>query len=54
MLVKSNQPQLQQDIRSLFQEAHALAETRAATETVDGGHGRIEQRRLTASTGLGG
>ena len=52
MLVKGNQPQLQHDIQLVFQEAHALAETMAATETVDSGHGRIEQRRLTASSAL--
>ena len=52
MLVKGNQPQLQHDIQLVFQEAHALAETMAATETVDSGHGRIEPRRLTASAAL--
>lgn len=54
MLVKGNQPQLQHDIQLVFQEATALAETLTATETVDSGHGRIEQRRLTASTALVG
>lgn len=54
MIVKGNQPQVQQDIQLVFQEAHALAETMAATETVDSGHGRIEQRHLTASTALAG
>ncbi|MBI3326808.1 MAG: ISAs1 family transposase, partial [Nitrospinae bacterium] len=50
MIVKGNQPQLQPDIQRRFQEPTALAETLRASETVDSGHGRIEQRRLTAST----
>jgi predicted transposase YbfD/YdcC len=54
MLVKGNQPQLQHDIQLVFQEAHASAETMATVETVDSGHGRIEQRRLTASSALVG
>jgi predicted transposase YbfD/YdcC len=54
MLVKGNQPQLQHDIQLVFHEAHALAETMTATETVDSGHGRLEQRRLTASSALVG
>jgi predicted transposase YbfD/YdcC len=54
MLVKGNEPQLQHDIQLVFQEAHASAETMATVETVDSGHGRIEQRRLTASSALVG
>jgi predicted transposase YbfD/YdcC len=54
MLVKGNQPQLQHDIQLVFQEAHASVETMASVETVDSGHGRIEQRRLTASPALVG
>jgi predicted transposase YbfD/YdcC len=54
MLVKGNQPQLQHDIQLVFQESHALAETMATAETIASGHGRIEQRRLTASTALVG
>ena len=54
LLVKGNQPQLQHDIPLVFHEAHLLAETRTATETVDSGHGRLEQRRLTASSALVG
>lgn len=52
MIVKGNQPQLQHDIQLVFQDATTLAETMTATETVDNGHGRLEQRRLTASTAL--
>jgi predicted transposase YbfD/YdcC len=53
MVVKGNQPQLYRDIHLLFQDVDTLAEPMAA-ETVDVGHGRIEQRRLTASTALAG
>jgi predicted transposase YbfD/YdcC len=54
MLVKGNQPQLQHDIQLVFHEAHALAATMTATETIDSGHGRLERRRLTASGALVG
>ena len=54
MVVKGNQPQLQHDIHLLFQDTYAQAEPMAAAETVDVGHGRIEQRRLTSSTVLVG
>lgn len=54
MLVKGNQPQLQHDIELVFQEPHQMAKTMAIAETVDSGHGRIEQRRLTASSALVG
>ena len=52
MIVKGNQPQLQHDIHLVFQEPTALAETMPTSDTVDSGHGRIEQRRLTSSTAL--
>jgi predicted transposase YbfD/YdcC len=52
MLVKGNQPQLQHNIRLVFQESTALAETMTACDTMDHGHGRLEERRLTASTAL--
>jgi predicted transposase YbfD/YdcC len=54
MLVKGNQAQLQQDIHLVFHDPSAVAEARAAIETVESGHGRIEGRRLTASTALAG
>jgi len=54
ILVKGNQPQLQHDIQLVFHEAHGLAETMATAETVDSGHSRLEQRRLTASSALMG
>jgi predicted transposase YbfD/YdcC len=54
MLVKGNQPQLQHDIQLVFHEAQVLAETMATIETVDSGHSRLEQRRLTATSALVG
>jgi predicted transposase YbfD/YdcC len=54
MPVKENQETLYEEIRLLFDEADLLSqETREAmtiTESWDAGHGRIEVRRLTAST----
>jgi len=52
MLVKGNQPDMLTDIQLVFQERQVVAETLTATETVDLGHGRIEVRRLTASSAL--
>ena len=49
--VKKNQPQLREDIATLFAEEGVL-ENGASVETVDKGHGRIEKRSLRASTGL--
>jgi Transposase DDE domain len=54
MVVKGNQPQLHHEIHLLFQDVDPGAEPLAAAETVDVGHGRIEQRRLTPSTALVG
>jgi len=54
MLIKGNHPQLQHDMQLVFPEAHASAETVTTAEMVDSGHGRLEQRRLTASSALGG
>jgi predicted transposase YbfD/YdcC len=54
MLVNGTPPQLQHDIQLVFQEAHASAETVTTAERVDSGHGRLEQRRLTASSALVG
>jgi predicted transposase YbfD/YdcC len=54
MIVKGNQPQLQQDIRLVFQEPIARTAIITACETVDYGHGRLEERRLTTSLALGG
>lgn len=54
MVVKGNQPQLHHDIHLLFRDVDTLEEPMVAAETVDVGHGRIEQRRLTSSTALVG
>src|SRR5262245_19607128 len=54
LIVKGNQPQLQHDIQLDFQEPTVLAATMSTSETVDSGHGRLEPRRLTASTALVG
>lgn len=54
MLVKGHPPPRQHDMQLVFHEAHLWAETMTATETVDSGHGRREQRRLTASSALVG
>jgi predicted transposase YbfD/YdcC len=54
MPVKDNQPQLLQDIQTVFAHPSTVGETRTAAATVDYGHGRIEQRRLQTSTVLAG
>jgi predicted transposase YbfD/YdcC len=54
MLVKGNQPRLYDDLRVVFHHLPTRAEPLAAMETVDAGHGRLEQRRLTTSTALVG
>jgi hypothetical protein len=54
MVVKGNPPQLHHAIHLLFQDVDTVAAPRAAAETVDVGHGRIEQRRLPPSAALVG
>jgi predicted transposase YbfD/YdcC len=49
MVVKANQPQLRADIETVFALPPIATETRTVAQTVDGGHGRIEQRRLETS-----
>ena len=53
-IVKQNQPQLYADIELLFEEPPApqLTATWTTAKTVDAAHGRIEIRRLAASTEL--
>jgi predicted transposase YbfD/YdcC len=51
-VVRDKQPQMRADIHWLFQERQVVADTLTATAAVDGGHGRIEVRRLTASNAL--
>ena len=54
MVVKANQPPLRADIATVFALPPLAAETRTVAHTVDGGHGRIEQRRLETSDVLVG
>jgi predicted transposase YbfD/YdcC len=54
MVVKGNQPQLLEEIQGVFQERSGLVNTMATVERVELGHGRIEQRRLSASSALVG
>jgi predicted transposase YbfD/YdcC len=54
MIVKGNQPQLQADIATVFALGPAPDEQRQQAQTVEIGHGRIEQRALTSSDVLAG
>jgi hypothetical protein len=54
MRVQGNHAQLQHDIHLVFHDPSAVAEARAVVAPVDSGHGRIAERRLTASTALMG
>jgi hypothetical protein len=54
MVVKDHQPQLREDIATVFALPPIAGETRTVAETVDCGHGRIEQRRLHISDVLVG
>jgi predicted transposase YbfD/YdcC len=54
MVVKANPPQLREDIATVFALPPIVRETRTMAETVDYGHGRIEQRRLHTSDVLVG
>jgi predicted transposase YbfD/YdcC len=54
MVVKANQPQLREDIATVFALPAIAEETRTVAKTVDGGHGRIEERRLETSDVLVG
>src|SRR2546430_332608 len=53
MMVKENQPQLHADIALVFAQP-PWGDVQETASTVDLGHGRIEQRTLTASTALAG
>jgi predicted transposase YbfD/YdcC len=52
MLVKANHPEMLADIQLLFQELTVVTDTLTRAEAVEAGHGRIERRRLVASTAL--
>lgn len=54
MVVKANQPQLREDIATVFALPPIGGERRTVAETVDCGHGRIEHRRLQTSDVLVG
>jgi hypothetical protein len=54
MVFKGNQPQLHHEIHLLDHDPYSLAQPMAAAQTVDVGHGRSEQRRLTAGPALVG
>lgn len=52
LIAKDNQPYLRDDIVTLFQEPQVVQDTLTQASTLDLRHGRIEQRRLTASSAL--
>jgi predicted transposase YbfD/YdcC len=54
MMVKENQPQLLEDIQTVFALPPMAGERRTAAATLDLGHGRIEQRGLQTSNILMG
>lgn len=54
MPVKKNQPQLLEDIQTLFDQPKGLTKTMTAFRSFNLGHGRSEHRRLTVSTALVG
>lgn len=54
MVVKENQAELLNWIRSLFDDPVWLRELPDEVETIDIGHGRVEVRRLRASSALSG
>jgi predicted transposase YbfD/YdcC len=53
-VVKDNQPQLWEDMQTVFTLPPIAGEQRTAAATLDLGHGRIEQRTLQTSTVLVG
>src|SRR5215475_14154454 len=54
MVVKENQPQLLEDIATVFALAPVAGERRTAAASLDLGYGRIEQRGLQTSNVLAG
>ena len=54
MIVKGNQPPLQEDIATVFALGPVPDEQRQEAHTVEVGHGRIEERELTSSDVLAG
>jgi hypothetical protein len=54
VFVKVNQPQLREDIATLFQAPQMVAEMYTTARTLCPGHGHTEERHLTASWALVG
>lgn len=54
MIVKGNQPSLQATLAALFETPSGSLLERPSAQTLDQGHGRIEQRRIECSTSLTG
>lgn len=52
LIVKKNQPTLHEDLRLFFTEPPVDCQDWRTAQTVDKGHGRLEQRQLIASTEL--
>jgi predicted transposase YbfD/YdcC len=53
MVVKANQPQLRAEIALIFAEP-PIGDSQETADTIEIGHGRIEQRRVTTSQALAG
>lgn len=52
MIAKDNQAELRKWIKAVFDEPQWLREPPQVADSIDCGHGRIEQRRLSASSAL--
>ena len=52
MVVKGNQPSLLEDIQLIFQQKEAFADRFSVSETIDLGHGRLENRCLWTNSEL--
>jgi predicted transposase YbfD/YdcC len=52
MLAKDNQAELRKWIKAVFDEPQWLREPPLVADSIESGHGRIEQRRLSASSAL--
>ena len=54
MIVKGNQPTLHEEIEEVFVQKEAFQTEIETAVTIDAGHGRIEQRRLSTTSLLNG
>jgi predicted transposase YbfD/YdcC len=52
LMAKGNQPTLQEDVRLFFQEPPADCQDWRSAQSTNAGHGRLEQRRILASSDL--